>query len=399
MSALADQQPKRIADMFKNSKKAASGIYAVDLYNLGVPRTVVVDDYLAFRPRYTVGSQPRVKLNEKELDKDEYPQTHIWPPILEKAVAKMLGNYFHIEGGSTGQGLGLLTGAPYVKHLHPDVVKAGKGKGGTEDLWKDIVRYLKAGHFVTTGTSGHAYSVLSAQEVGGKRYMVVRNPWGHEDKETFGYKDDALAKQLGKAKLEDYELNVNDGQFVMDWETEYLVKFVDTYLSLDTTLWAYDSFLRLDDKTKSSERPGIREGICGKKCLRYEFTLSSTKDQNVYVNMWVWPKAAYIRHPPAKPKGPSIIDYDDKQVVFLEYITGNTINIAQVNVQTGATAMKEPLKMKAGESTKIAIEFDAEGSSNFKDWSVTAWGDEGGDSIKVTPNDKSLKSDKWPEIK
>ena len=66
---------------------------------------------------------------------------------------------------------------------------------------------------VSTGTSGHAYSVISAQEVAGRRLVVVRNPWGREEKEKLGWKDDDLKKWLDEkgGEIKDYKFNVNDG--------------------------------------------------------------------------------------------------------------------------------------------------------------------------------------------
>ena len=46
MGTVADKQPRRIKEMFLNNRKADNGIYAIQLYLLGVPRIVVVDDNL-----------------------------------------------------------------------------------------------------------------------------------------------------------------------------------------------------------------------------------------------------------------------------------------------------------------------------------------------------------------
>ena len=48
LSAIADADPGLIKKAFFNTSNQlnAAGIYAVDLYALGVPHTVVVDDFL-----------------------------------------------------------------------------------------------------------------------------------------------------------------------------------------------------------------------------------------------------------------------------------------------------------------------------------------------------------------
>lgn len=44
-SALAEV-PGRLESVFLNTEKSANGIYGVNFYSLGVPQTVIVDDYL-----------------------------------------------------------------------------------------------------------------------------------------------------------------------------------------------------------------------------------------------------------------------------------------------------------------------------------------------------------------
>ena len=88
-AALAEE-PGRIESVFVNDKASKNGIYAVNFYTLGVPHTVIIDDYLPIREVY----------NE---DTDDYewesyfakmgPDNDIWFPLLEKAFAKYHGNY------------------------------------------------------------------------------------------------------------------------------------------------------------------------------------------------------------------------------------------------------------------------------------------------------------------
>jgi len=71
-----------------DSKLNSQGIYAVNLYTLGVPHTVIVDDYL-----------PINKQTGKTLFSHPGKDHSIWTAILEKAFAKYHGNFAHIEGG------------------------------------------------------------------------------------------------------------------------------------------------------------------------------------------------------------------------------------------------------------------------------------------------------------
>lgn len=74
-------------------------MYAVTLYPAGIPQTVVVDDLLPFKDG---------KLIFANIGDDG----GLWGPILEKAFAKMSGNYEYTSGGWVDEAFRLLTGAP-----------------------------------------------------------------------------------------------------------------------------------------------------------------------------------------------------------------------------------------------------------------------------------------------
>ena len=76
------------------------GGYAVNLFSLGVPHTVVVDDYVP------------VRFGEPMFAGLSYDKS-LWPMILEKAFAKIQGNYLHIAGGFGGVATRFMTGAPW----------------------------------------------------------------------------------------------------------------------------------------------------------------------------------------------------------------------------------------------------------------------------------------------
>ena len=104
-SALAEY-PSRIHRIFHNSEKNEQGVYAVNLYALGVPFTTYIDDYLPFRWDDTL------------LYAMVGADNALWGPLLEKAIAKYVGNYWHMDTGLNTDGIGLLNGGPnyYLKH-------------------------------------------------------------------------------------------------------------------------------------------------------------------------------------------------------------------------------------------------------------------------------------------
>lgn len=87
------QTPKRIRKLFVTDDLNENGVYTVQLYSMGIPVTVTVDDYLpfmwennAYKLRYAAASEDKA----------------LWMPILEKAAAKLYGNYEQLIGGNLG---------------------------------------------------------------------------------------------------------------------------------------------------------------------------------------------------------------------------------------------------------------------------------------------------------
>ena len=81
-----------------------SGIIGIKLYIRGKPWVVSIDDKLFF---YSSGSNKYLKFNQPDDTGKIF-----WAAILEKAWAKVKGNYEMAEGGFTVSGLRAVTGAP-----------------------------------------------------------------------------------------------------------------------------------------------------------------------------------------------------------------------------------------------------------------------------------------------
>ena len=90
--------PGRVEDMFLNPDSALNeaGIYAVNLYALGIPHTVIVDDYLPLKHHTDWDGNKKHYSSFGRVSKDGA----MWIHILEKAFAKFHGNYEHIVGGN-----------------------------------------------------------------------------------------------------------------------------------------------------------------------------------------------------------------------------------------------------------------------------------------------------------
>ena len=88
-SALSEV-PGRVEKIFLNpiNELSKNGIYALQFYTLGIPHTVIVDDYLPLQKKK--GGTYATVYAKPSADKA------IFGPILEKAFAKYHGNYTHL---------------------------------------------------------------------------------------------------------------------------------------------------------------------------------------------------------------------------------------------------------------------------------------------------------------
>jgi len=88
MAAVAEDE-ERFKKIFVNKEKNNAGLYAFNVYVRGIPRIVVVDDYVPFD---RISKQPIFTKTSGDWS--------LWPSLLEKAWAKVNGNYERIGGGS-----------------------------------------------------------------------------------------------------------------------------------------------------------------------------------------------------------------------------------------------------------------------------------------------------------
>ena len=80
--------PKHVKEAFLVEEKTQVGVYAVKMYLLGSPITVTLDDFIPIDMYY-----------DSTLYATVSEDGAIWSPILEKAMAKYLGNYEAMNGG------------------------------------------------------------------------------------------------------------------------------------------------------------------------------------------------------------------------------------------------------------------------------------------------------------
>jgi hypothetical protein len=128
----------------------------------------------------------------------------LWPQVMEKAYAKLWGSYdatgtgglpataLYALTGKTSQTHGLGTGLNTlgfkVQSTRLDAQKL-EGAFNTIKAAAAQKKPMEAATYASDNTSealpniinGHAYSLLGVSEHDGKRFVVLRNPWGHTE--------------------------------------------------------------------------------------------------------------------------------------------------------------------------------------------------------------------------
>ncbi|KAF9976702.1 calpain 7 [Actinomortierella ambigua] len=196
-----------------------NGKYLVKLTFNGIPRRVVVDDYLPVSRSGTLMCTFSTNKNE------------LWPSIIEKAYMKLMGGY-DFPGSNSGIDLYALTG------WIPEHIFIKEAAFDKEKQWKRMVNGTRNGVALVTIATGHlsdedadrlglvpthAYAVLDLKEVRGLRLLQVKNPWSHKRwKGPYSHLDakhwtDELKAELNFDQLS--ALKTDDGIFWIDYDS------------------------------------------------------------------------------------------------------------------------------------------------------------------------------------
>ncbi|KAF8160005.1 cysteine proteinase [Crassisporium funariophilum] len=220
---------------------------------------VIIDDQLFWSlPKYE-----ELEQREKELyheDKEMYnklsrklgkglhfaksgTEGETWVPLIEKAYAKLHGDFESLEGGWSLEAIEEMTGGISITYRSKDILDVDR-------FWHEEL--MHATHDRLFGCSftalennrnqsemirvqglysGHAYSILRVKECRGKRFIVIRNPWGKC--EWTGRWSDGSKDWNGEwaqvLKELDHVLG-DDGEFVMEYSD-----FLDTWELIERT--------------------------------------------------------------------------------------------------------------------------------------------------------------------
>ena len=211
--------PELVDKLFYFKEKTKEHIYGVYLYINGEKQLVLLDDFL-----------PYVGVAFKQLAAGKSQENQIWVSLIEKAWAKINGNYIRIGcGGSPNEVFDVLTEA------YSEEIPIKNNEEVSENVWNKLIDGEKKGFVMTAGTTGkdyieeyglepaHAYTVLGIHEIKGERVIRLRNPWGME--EFNGDWSDYSSKWTDDLKKQYNYFEKDDGDFFMGYK-DFIKYFV-----------------------------------------------------------------------------------------------------------------------------------------------------------------------------
>ncbi|ESZ93164.1 hypothetical protein SBOR_6443 [Sclerotinia borealis F-4128] len=197
----------------RNARDEVIGVYGFVFYHDGEWISEVIDDKLYLtNPDYddcdddrrSVWDHSHERL-DPEASRAEYKKTfqtgsdalffgsctdsnETWVPLIEKAFAKVHGDFDSINGGWPGEGVEDITGGVTTEFLSSAILdkdlfwSQGFMRIGKDFIFSAGTRTYNHPDPNELGRQGieddHAYSVLRAVEYQGNRLCLVKNPWG-----------------------------------------------------------------------------------------------------------------------------------------------------------------------------------------------------------------------------
>ncbi|XP_066441627.1 calpain-7 isoform X2 [Eleutherodactylus coqui] len=214
------------------------GKYMVKLHINGVPRKVIIDDFLP------------VDHNGELLCSYSNNKNELWVSLIEKAYMKVMGGY-DFPGSNSNIDLHALTGwIPERIAMHSDNQSFNK-----ENTFRMLYQRFHKGDVLITTATGvmseeegekwglvptHAYAVLDIREYKSLRFLQLKNPWSHlRWKGRFCEKDErSWTPELQKYLNFDPRTaqKIDNGIFWITWED--LCQYYDViYLSWNPSLF------------------------------------------------------------------------------------------------------------------------------------------------------------------
>ena len=177
--------PQLVRDLFVTPTKNDADAIAIRFYIRGKPWVVTVNEEML----YYGSTTPRLKFAQEANDNKA-----MWAAIMEKAWAKMKGNYLNAEGGLVENGIHHLVGIPVVRYSTSSITSPTEADAAYDVLVAaDAANYLMGAGTAGSGNDqvqnscgiaqSHAYSILAAFTMTdaarvAHKCLLMRNPWG-----------------------------------------------------------------------------------------------------------------------------------------------------------------------------------------------------------------------------
>ncbi|KZT25899.1 cysteine proteinase [Neolentinus lepideus HHB14362 ss-1] len=222
------------------------GVYGFIFYRDNGWTDVIIDDFLCTSvPKYEELDPKDTYLYKS--DKDLYnslarkgtktlyfarsgTENETWVPLLEKAYAKLHGDYASLEGGFACEAIEDMTGGVATEIYISDILDEDRfwteelSRVNKDRLFSCSVNNLTPESFIADPDvqgliTGHEYSILAVLEVKGKRFLRIRNPWGKSEwtgRWSDGSKE--WTSEWLQALPELQHTFGNDGEFLMEYQ-------------------------------------------------------------------------------------------------------------------------------------------------------------------------------------
>lgn len=169
VNALA-QTPARIEEVFATKAVDDEGIYAFNVFALGIPQQVSIDGRIPFN---SIGSTIFASIGS---------DGSLWGPLVEKAWAKMIGNYEMIIGGQIAEAIAVLAGSPASVYATADW-NAAAPKSPT-DAWTILNNAQTAGYISGAASAASGSSATNSYGIAYSQAFAVVGTY--ELKDTTG---------------------------------------------------------------------------------------------------------------------------------------------------------------------------------------------------------------------
>ena len=314
------ESPALVKRLFITPEYNEFGIYKLRICKNGEWVVVTVDDYI---PCYYSGGPMFSSANGNEL----------WVLLLEKAYAKLHGNYWQLRAGFVAHGMMDLSGCPTQRYNFPqERSDFGAIQDFAEDFWSKLVAGDRAGYIMCAGTPGvdmwtegggpdeefgivpgHAYSVIATKQYRNVRLLNIRNPWGQFEWGGKWADNDSASWTQEYVEAFRPDFDTQDGSFWMAYEEFF--KYFESITMCKCENWRE---LRLKGKFIK-----VEEQKSGNEQVISQFYYSFHLDKLTYIELGVHQEDDRILGAEKRP-------YLDLSAIILRRDDDGTLTVAGV---------------------------------------------------------------------